>query len=297
MERSLRVLDGAVAVFDGKEGVEPQSEQVWRQADKYDVPRICFVNKMDKVGADFYFSVRTMEERLGANGMPIQLPIGSESDFEGVVDLVEMNAKVWRGETKLGETYDTIDIPADLAEKADEYRTKLLETVAETDEELLEKYFGGEELTVDEIKGAHPQADDQLRGLPGAVRQRVQEQGRAAHARRGRRLPAVAAGRAARHRARAGKEDDEVVRNPTTDEPFAALAFKVATHPFFGKLTYVRVYSGKVDSGSQVINATKGKKERLGKLFQMHSNKENPVEYGVGGPHLRGDRAEGHHHR
>ncbi len=148
------MLDGAVAVFDGKEGVEPQSEQVWRQADKYDVPRICFVNKMDKIGADFYFSVRTMEERLGANVIPIQLPIGSEGDFEGVVDLVEMKAKVWRGETKLGETYETIDIPAELQEKADEYRTKLLEAVAETDESLLEKYFGGEELSIEEIKGA-----------------------------------------------------------------------------------------------------------------------------------------------
>src|SRR5712675_1690729 len=154
VERSLRVLDGAVAVFDGKEGVEPQSEQVWRQADKYDVPRICFVNKMDKVGADFYFSVKTMEDRLGANVIPIQLPIGSEGDFEGVVDLVEMNAKVWRGETKLGETYDTIDIPADMQDKADEYRTKLCEAVAETDEALLEKYFGGEALSVEEIKGA-----------------------------------------------------------------------------------------------------------------------------------------------
>ncbi len=165
------MLDGAVAVFDGKEGVEPQSEQVWRQADKYDVPRICFVNKMDKIGADFYFSVRTMEERLGANVIPIQLPIGSEGDFEGVVDLVEMNAKVWRGETKLGETYDTIEIPADLAEKADEYRTKLLEAVAETDEALLEKYLGGEELTVEEIKGALRKLTISSRGLPGAVRQ------------------------------------------------------------------------------------------------------------------------------
>ena len=154
VERSLRVLDGAVAVFDGKEGVEPQSEQVWRQADKYDVPRICFVNKMDKIGADFYFTVRTIEERLGAKALPIQLPIGSEGGFEGIVDLVEMKAKVWRGETKLGETYETIDIPEELQEIADEYRTKLLETVAETDEALLEKYFGGEELTVEEIKGA-----------------------------------------------------------------------------------------------------------------------------------------------
>jgi elongation factor G len=278
VERSLRVLDGAVAVFDGKEGVEPQSEQVWRQADKYDVPRICFVNKMDKVGADFYFSVKTMEDRLGANVIPIQLPIGSEGDFEGVVDLVEMNAKVWRGETKLGEKYDVVEIPADLAEKAGEYRTKLLEAVAETDEALLEKYFGGEELSIEEIKGAlrqltitsqaylvlcgsafknkgvQPMLDAVIDYLPSPLDV----------------PPAV--GHAP------GKEDEEIVRHPSTDEPFAALAFKVATHPFFGKLTYVRVYSGKVDSGSQVINATKGKKERLGKLFQMHSNKENPVD-------------------
>jgi elongation factor G len=278
VERNLRVLDGAVAVFDGKEGVEPQSEQVWRQADKYDVPRICFVNKMDKIGADFYFSVRTMEERLGANAVPIQLPIGAEGDFEGIVDLVEMNAKVWRGETKLGETYETIDIPADLAEQADEYRTKLLEVVAETDEALLDKYVGGEELTVEEIKGAirkltinseiypvlcgsafknkgvQPMLDAVVDYLPSPLDV----------------PPAVG------HLP--GKEDEEIVRNATADEPFAALAFKIATHPFFGKLTYIRVYSGTVESGSQVINATKGKKERLGKLFQMHSNKENPVD-------------------
>jgi elongation factor G len=278
VERSLRVLDGAVAVFDGKEGVEPQSEQVWRQADKYDVPRICFVNKMDKIGADFYFSVRTMEERLGANVIPIQLPVGSEGDFEGVVDLVEMKAKVWRGETKLGETYETIEIPAELQDQADEYRTKLLEAVAETDEALLEKYFGGEELSVEEIKGAlrkltisseaylvlcgsafknkgvQPMLDAVIDYLPSPLDV----------------PPAV--GHAP------GKEDREIIRKPSTDEPFSALAFKVATHPFFGKLTYVRVYSGTVESGSQVINATKGKKERLGKLFQMHSNKENPVE-------------------
>src|SRR6478736_6690903 len=230
VERNLRVLDGAVAVFDGKEGVEPQSEQVWRQADKYDVPRICFVNKMDKIGADFYFSVRTMEERLGANAVPIQLPIGAEGDFEGIIDLVEMNAKVWRGETKLGETYETIEIPADLAEKADEYRTKLLEVVAETDEALLEKYFGGEELTVEEIKGAirkltiaseiypvlcgsafknkgvQPMLDAVVDYLPSPLD-----------------VPA-AVGHAP------GKEDEEIVRHATADEPFAALAFKIATH-------------------------------------------------------------------
>ena len=278
VERNLRVLDGAVAVFDGKEGVEPQSEQVWRQADKYDVPRICFVNKMDKVGADFYFSVRTMEERLGARAVPIQLPIGSESEFEGVVDLVEMNAKVWRGETKLGETYDTIDIPTDLQEKAEEYRTKLVETVAESDEALLEKYLGGEELTVDEIKGAIRKLTINSEIYPVLCGSAFKNKGVQPM------LDAVvdylpspldvppAVGHAP------GKEDEEVVRRASTDEPFAALAFKIATHPFFGKLTYIRVYSGKVDSGSQVINATKGKKERLGKLFQMHSNKENPID-------------------
>ncbi|OBJ60734.1 elongation factor G [Mycobacterium sp. 1423905.2] len=278
VERSLRVLDGAVAVFDGKEGVEPQSEQVWRQADKYDVPRICFVNKMDKIGADFYFSVRTMEERLGANVIPIQLPVGSESEFEGVVDLVEMKAKVWSAEAKLGEKYDVVDIPADLQEKAEEYRTKLLEAVAETDEELLDKYLGGEELTVAEIKAAIRKLTISSEAYPVLCGSAFKNKGVQPM------LDAVidylpspldvppAVGHVP------GKEDEEITRKPSTDEPFSALAFKVATHPFFGKLTYVRVYSGKVDSGSQVINATKGKKERLGKLFQMHSNKENPVD-------------------
>lgn len=278
VERSLRVLDGAVAVFDGKEGVEPQSEQVWRQADKYDVPRICFVNKMDKLGADFYFTVQTIKDRLGAKPLVIQLPIGAENEFEGIIDLVEMNAKVWRGETKLGESYETIEIPADLADKAEQYRSELLDTVAETDEELLEKYLGGEELTIDEIKGAirkltvsselypvlcgsafknkgvQPMLDAVIDYLPSPL----DVESVKGH------VP--------------GKEDEEILRKPSTEEPFSALAFKIAVHPFFGKLTYVRVYSGKVESGAQVINATKGKKERLGKLFQMHANKENPVE-------------------
>ncbi|CAM2848124.1 elongation factor G [Skermania piniformis] len=277
VERNLRVLDGAVAVFDGKEGVEPQSEQVWRQADRYDVPRICFVNKMDKLGADFYFTVRTIKERLGAKPLVIQLPIGAENDFEGVVDLVEMKAKVWSGETKLGEKYEVRDIPADLVEQAEQYRQELLETVAESDEELLEKFFGGEELSVDEVKGAirkltvnselypvlcgsafknkgvQPLLDAIVDYLPSPLDVESVE----GH------VP--------------GNEDESISRKPSADEPFAALAFKIATHPFFGKLTYIRVYSGKVDSGAQVVNATKGKKERLGKLFQMHSNKENPV--------------------
>jgi elongation factor G len=283
VERSLRVLDGAVAVFDGKEGVEPQSETVWRQADKYDVPRICFVNKMDKLGADFYFTVDTIVNRLKAKPLVIQLPIGSENDFIGVVDLVEMRALVWRGETALGEKYEIEDIPADLVEKAEQYRAELLEAVAETDDELLEKFLGGEELTVAEIKtgirkltvssqaypvlcgsafknkGVQPMLDAVIDYLPTPLD-----------------VPAVEG-----H----DMKDPELVveRHPDATEPFSALAFKVAAHPFFGKLTYVRVYSGKVAQGAQVLNSTKGKKERIGKLFQMHSNKENPVEDATAG--------------
>lgn len=283
VERSLRVLDGAVAVFDGKEGVEPQSETVWRQADKYDVPRICFVNKMDKLGADFYFTVKTIVDRLKAKPLVIQLPIGSENDFIGVVDLVEMRALVWRGETALGEKYEIEDIPADLQEKAEQYRAELLESVAETDDALLEKFLGGEELTVAEIKsgirkltvaseaypvlcgsafknkGVQPMLDAVIDYLPTPLD-----------------VPAVQG-----HDAK----DAEIVieRHPDATEPFSALAFKVAAHPFFGKLTYVRVYSGKVSQGAQVLNSTKGKKERIGKLFQMHSNKENPVEDATAG--------------
>jgi elongation factor G len=281
VERSLRVLDGAVAVFDGKEGVEPQSETVWRQADKYDVPRICFVNKMDKLGADFYFTVDTIVKRLGARPLVIQLPIGYESSFEGVVDLVEMRALTWRGDSKgdveLGAKYEIEPIPEDLVEKANEYRQVLLETVAETDDVLLEKFFGGEELTVAEIKGAirkmtvnseiypvlcgsafknrgvQPMLDAVIDYLPSPLD-----------------VPATE-GRDVRD------EEKVIERHPDATEPFAALAFKVAVHPFFGRLTYVRVYSGQVDSGAQVINATKGKKERIGKIFQMHANKENPV--------------------
>jgi elongation factor G len=278
VERSLRVLDGAVAVFDGKEGVEPQSEQVWRQADKYDVPRICFVNKMDKLGADFYYTVRTIIERLGAKPLVIQLPIGAEDGFEGVIDLVENRALVWSGETKLGEKYDIQEIPADMVELAAEWREKMLETVAESDETLLEKHFGGEGLTVEEVKkairsmtvaseiypvlcgsafknkGVQPMLDAVVDYLPSPL----DVEATTGHV--------------------VGNEEELITRKPSTTEPFAALAFKVATHPFFGKLTYVRVYSGKLDSGSQVINSTKGKKERIGKLFQMHSNKENPVD-------------------
>ncbi|MGQ0718711.1 MAG: elongation factor G [Pseudonocardiales bacterium] len=276
VERSLRVLDGAVAVFDGKEGVEPQSETVWRQADKYDVPRICFVNKMDKLGADFYFTVATIRERLGATPLVIQLPIGSESDFQGVVDLVGMRALTWRGEVGKGEEYTVEAIPANLVETANEYREKLLEAVAETDDELMEFYLGGQELTTDQIKagirkltvhsqaypvlcgsafknkGVQPMLDAVIDYLPSPLDVPPMEG----------MLP----------------DGRPAIRKPSTDEPFSALAFKIAAHPFFGKLTYVRVYSGRVAAGSQVINSTKDRKERIGKLFQMHSNKENPVD-------------------
>jgi elongation factor G len=278
VERSLRVLDGAVAVFDGKEGVEPQSETVWRQADKYDVPRICFVNKMDKLGADFYFTVDTIIKRLGARPLVIQLPIGAESTFEGVVDLVEMRALVWRGEVELGAKYEVEEIPADLKAKADEYRAKLLETVAETSEELMEKFFSGEELTVAEIKGAIRKMTVKSEIYPVLCGSAFKNKGVQPM------LDAVidylptpldvesVVGLDIRD------ETKEIVREANSAAPFSALAFKVMSHPFFGRLTYIRVYSGKAASGDQVLNSTKDKKERIGKLFQMHANKENPVD-------------------
>ena len=282
VERSLRVLDGAVAVFDGKEGVEPQSETVWRQADKYDVPRICFVNKMDKMGADFYFTVQTIIDRLGARPLVIQLPIGAESDFLGVVDLLEMKAYVWPGDAKgdvtMGSSYEVQDIPADLVEKAEQYRAELVEAVAESSEELMEKYLEEGELTIPEIKagirqlvisgeafpvlcgsafknrGVQPMLDAVIEYLPSPLD-----------------VPDVVG-------SNPSNEEEKLTRKASAEEPFAALAFKVAAHPFYGQLTYTRVYSGTAAQGQQVLNSTKGKKERIGKLFQMHSNKENPVE-------------------
>ena len=282
VERALRVLDGAVAVFDGKEGVEPQSETVWRQADKYEVPRICFVNKMDKLGADFYFTVDTIVKRLGAKPLVMQLPIGAENDFVGVVDLLEMKAYVWPGDAKgdvtMGAEYETREIPEELKDRAEQYRSELVEAVAEASEELMEKYLEGEELTIDEIKagvrqltvnneaypvfcgsafknrGVQPMLDAVIDYLPSPLD-----------------VPPMIG-----HDPK--DEEVELTRKPSKDEPFSALAFKVAAHPFYGQLTYIRVYSGVASSGQQVINSTKGRKERIGKLFQMHSNKENPVE-------------------
>lgn len=283
VERSLRVLDGAVAVFDGKEGVEPQSEQVWRQAAKYDVPRICFVNKMDKMGADFYFTVQTIIDRLGAKPLVLQLPIGAEDAFDGVVDLVEMRALTWRGVVPTGAPVTVEEIPADLVEKAAEYRTMLLETVAESDDALMEKYFGGEELTVEEIKGAIRKMTVNSELYPVLCGSAFKNKGVQPM------LDAVIdylptpldIGEVEGHAL--NNEDEILTRKPSKDEPFSALAFKIAAHPFFGKLTFVRVYSGRLDPGQQVLNATKGKKERIGKLFQMHANKENPVDEAVAG--------------
>ncbi|MFD0705346.1 elongation factor G [Alloscardovia venturai] len=278
VERSLRVLDGAVAVFDGKEGVEPQSETVWRQADKYNVPRICFINKMDKLGANFYYSVDTIKEKLGAKPLVMQLPIGAENDFIGVVDLVRMVAYVWEDDADKGSTYKTTEIPEDLKEKADQYRQELLESVAESDEALMEKFFEGEEITEEEIrtavrkmtiaseaypvycgsafkdKGVQPMLDAVVDFLPAPTD-----------------IPAIIG-----HDI--NDESVEIDRHPSIDEPFSALAFKIAAHPFYGKLVYVRVYSGSVSQGDTILNANKGKKERVGKLFQMHADKENPVE-------------------
>ena len=285
VERSLRVLDGAVAVFDGKEGVEPQSETVWRQADKYSVPRICFVNKMDKLGADFYFTVKTIIDRLGAKPLVIQLPIGAENDFEGVIDLVEMRALTWRGDVEMGAKYEIEPIPADMQAKADEYRAQLIEAVADTSDELMEKYFNGTEMTVAEIKeairkltvtsaaypilcgsafknkGVQPMLDAVLDYLPSPLDVASVEGGDPRD------------------------EEKRIIRKPDTNEPFAALAFKVVTHPFFGRLTYIRVYSGKANAGDAVANSTKGRKERIGKVFQMHANKEIPIS-GVTAGHI-----------
>jgi elongation factor G len=272
VERSLRVLDGAVAVFDGVAGVEPQTEQVWRQAEKYHVPRMCFVNKLDRTGADFFRCVDMMVTRLGATPLVLQLPIGNEHDFIGVVDLIGMRALTWRGETQKGEDYTVEQIPTDLAEQAAEYREKMLETLSEADDTILEKYLEGEELSIDEIKagirratiagnlnpvvcgsafknkGVQPMLDAVVDFLPSPLD-----------------IPAI--------EGTATDGETPILRQSSVAEPFAALAFKIQTDPHLGKLTYVRVYSGRVDSGSQIVNSTKDRKERIGKIYQMHANK------------------------
>ena len=276
VERSLKVLDGAVAVFCAVGGVEPQSETVWRQADKYHVPRLAFINKMDRTGADFYAVVDQVKERLGANPLCLQLPIGAEDQFEGIIDLVKMKALIWNGE-QLGASFDEVDIPAEYQEKAEEYRNYLIETVAESDEALMEKYFEGEELTEEEImngirtgvlnidfipvlcgtafknKGVQPLLDAVVNYMPSPTD-----------------VPPI--------KGLKPGTDEEVVRKSADNEPFSALAFKIMTDPYMGQLTYFRVYSGSLEAGSYVLNSTKDKKERVGRLLKMHANKREEVK-------------------
>ncbi|MFB7592719.1 elongation factor G [Streptomyces sp. NPDC056169] len=285
VERSLRVLDGAVTVFDGVAGVEPQSETVWRQADRYGVPRICFVNKLDRTGADFLRCVDMIVNRLGAVPIVMQLPIGAEMDFQGVVDLVRMKALVWSADASKGEMYDVVDIPADLVELADEYRGKLIESVSENDEELMELFLEGVEPTEEQLyaavrritiasgkgggektvtpvfcgtafknKGVQPLLDAVVRYLPSPLDVEAIE----GH----------------------DVKDAELVvkRKPSDEEPLSALAFKIASDPHLGKLTFVRIYSGRLEAGTAVLNSVKGKKERIGKIYRMHANKREEID-------------------
>ena len=276
VERSLRVLDGAVAVFDAVSGVEPQSETVWRQADKYGVPRICFINKMDRVGADFFASTQSIIDRLGGNPVVIQIPIGSEAEFSGVVDLVEMKAIVWEDDE--GTEFEVTDIPVDLVDQANEWHHKMLDVVASDDEELMEKYLTEEDLTPDEIrsvirkgtiardfvpvtlgtafknKGIQPLLDAVVAYLPSPAD-----------------LPPMEG-------FRPGRENETLERKATDSEEFSALAFKIMSDPYVGKLTYFRVYSGRADKGETVVNTTNGKKERFGRLLRMHAAKQEDIE-------------------
>ncbi len=277
VERSLRVLDGSVAVFDGVAGVEPQTMTVWRQANKYAVPRMCFVNKLDRTGADFFRCVEMMVERLNSTPLVLQLPIGAESDFLGVVDLVKMRALTWRGETRIGEDYDVEEIPAELADQAAQYREKLLETLAENDEEFLEAYLEGHDATPEQIeaairratladhvnpvlcgtafknKGVQPLLDAVVKYLPSPI----DVEGIVGHD--------------------VKDESKEIVRRPSDDEPFSGLAYKIASDTHLGLLTYVRVYSGVLEAGGTVLNPITGRKERIGKVYQMHSNKRQEI--------------------
>ena len=287
VERSLRVLDGAVAVFDGVAGVEPQSQTVWRQATRYGVPRICYVNKLDRTGASFDFCVKTIRERLNATAAVIQLPVGAEAQFRGVIDLVEMRALMWHGETKIGEDYTVEEIPADMADAAAQAREELVHVLAENDDEFGEAWLlaedSGEELSAAQLKaairraviankitavvcgtsfknkGVQPMLDAVIDYLPSPLD-----------------IPPTEG-------FKPGREDVVEVRKASNDEPLSVLAFKIAADPHLGRLTYVRVYSGVMQSGSMVMNATKGRKERIGKIYQMHANKREEIdEIGAG---------------
>jgi len=276
VERSLRVLDGAVAVFDSVQGVEPQSETVWRQADKYQVPRIAFMNKMDRVGADFYFSVQTIIDRLGANPVPIQIPIGRESEYRGSIDLITMKAYVYDDET-LGAKYKVEEIPADLVDKAKEYREKMLEAVAEFDDQVMEKYLNGQSLTEEDIRRVVRAGAISMKVIPvlcgSAFKNKGVQQlldGVVDFLPSPLDIPAV--------KGLDPNTGKELERKPSDSEPFSALAFKIMSDPFAGQLTYFRVYSGTLKTGTPVLNVTKGTKDRIGRLLKMHANKREEID-------------------
>ena len=278
VERSLRVLDGAVAVFSAVDGVQPQSETVWRQADKYKVPRLAFFNKMDRIGANFDMCVSDIKEKLGSNPVPIQIPIGAEDQFEGIVDLIEMKELVWPIDSDQGQHYDTKDIRAELQEKAEEARQYMLESIVETDDALMEKFFGGEEITKEEIiKGLRKATIDNTI-VPVVCGTAFKNKGIQAL------LDAIvnympAPTDVAMVEGRDPKNPDILIDREMSDEaPFASLAFKVMTDPFVGRLTFFRVYSGIVEKGATVLNSTKGKKERMGRILQMHANKREEID-------------------
>mgnify|MGYP001163936685 FL=1 len=276
VERSLRVLDGTVAVFDGVAGVEPQSETVWRQAEKYSVPRMCFVNKMDRTGADFFFVLDTIKERLTDNFVVVQLPIGAESEYQGVIDLLSMKALIWQGED-LGASWDEVDIPEEYQEQADEYRELMLDKLSEFDETIMEKYLEEEEISIDDLKsairegtlnhnlvpilngtafknkGVQPLLDAVVDYLPSPLD-----------------IPEIIG--------QSLKGNEEVTRKPSDDEPFAALAFKIMTDPHVGRLAFFRVYSGSLEKGSQILNSRTGNKERIGRILEMHANDREDVD-------------------
>lgn len=274
VERSLRVLDGSVALFDAKSGVEPQSETVWRQADKYGVPRICFINKMDATGANYYDSIETIKDKLKANPVPVQIPIGAESEFVGVIDLVSMHAIIYKND--LGTDIEETDIPDAYKDKAEEYRQNLLEALAETDEFIMEKYLEGEAISPSELREAIRRATINLSINPVLCGSAYKNKGVqpllnaiAAYMPSPLDIPSIE-----------GVDDNEqpVERHASDEEPFSALAFKIVADPFVGKLAYFRVYSGTLESGSYVYNSTKGKKERIGRILMMHANKREEVD-------------------
>ena len=276
VERSLRVLDGAVAVFSAVDGVQPQSETVWRQADKYEVPRMAFLNKMDRVGADFNMCVSDIKEKLGGNGVPIQLPIGAEDAFEGIIDLITMKEYLFKDET-MGADYDVADVRAELLEEAQAAREHMLESVVETDDELMEKYFGGEEITEEEIKRAIRTATISGIIVPVLCGTAFKNKGIQPL------LDAVVAYMPSPLDIGAvkgidPKTEEPMERQPSDEEAFSALAFKILTDPFVGRLSFFRVYSGVLNKGSYVLNSTKGKKERMGRLLQMHANKREELD-------------------